>query len=191
MFRRLHSGVLRQQANAAANNITDLSASKLAAIKSQSKNTSPVIYLPNKYISLNISSIINPTNVVEFYVPLEMTKPELKRYLECYYKIDGIESISTNILQGRKKKDMRTGRWKKKEADVKKAKVHLSQQVQVDFPEEIKKEIMRFKDRRLEKQILQERRTKAMEEASERMKQEEAKKLEASLDAEMSTNKKE
>lgn len=139
------------------------------------------IYFPNRYVTLNIASLLEPTRVVEFFIPLEMTKPELKRYLECFYQIQGIESVATSILPGLRKKDRKTGKWKKKDPDIKKARVTLAQKVHVEFTEDVRKEILRFKDRSLDKQIMTERRAKAMEEAQERMKQEEAKKLEASL----------
>lgn len=143
------------------------------------KARTPYIFFPNNYIRLHVPSVLESTNTVIFYIPLEMTKPELRSYLENYYGIDNIERIDTTIKLGRKRRSRRTGKPRKKDADEKKAYVHLSDYVELDFTEELKKEIMRFYDPTRDREYWEERdrqemaamRNQAMEEFQQKQEQ--------------------
>lgn len=122
------------------------------------KEHQPKIYFPNNFIRLHVPSVLERTNVVRFYIPLKMTKPELRSHLENYYNIDNIEEIHTTIKLGRKRRNRKTGRITK-DADEKKAYVVLSDYVELDFTDEMKKEIMRHYDPSRNKEYWEQRRT--------------------------------
>ncbi|MBN8134005.1 hypothetical protein J0J29_23425, partial [Vibrio vulnificus] len=81
------SRILRQQAASAAATTTTApvttTITRLDLLKKQVQNDKEhfqktQFYFPKHYIKLHLPSVINPTRQVQFYIPLEMTKVELK-----------------------------------------------------------------------------------------------------------------
>lgn len=170
------SRVLRQQQQQ-QQQVVASATSRMEILKKIDRDSQRHVYFPKHPIKLHVPSVLNATKQVSFYIPLEMTKPELREYLEKIYNVSGIKHITTTITAGRQKRDKRTGRWLKKTSDEKKATVTLSEAVQLDFGEEVKNEIIRFYDQRQNKQIMEDRQRKAAEMADAKMKEDEAKKL--------------
>lgn len=139
------------------------------------KSLQPHVFYPNQFVALHVPSVLNKTRIVQFFIPMEMTKPELKQYLENYYNINGIVDIHTTITRGRDdRRSRRTGRLRKKEADEKKAYVTLAEPIELDISEDMKKEILRFYDRSTNKEYQKERKEKEAQEMARRMQQQQA-----------------
>lgn len=107
-----------------------------------------IVTFPNRYFALDIPSVLNKTRLVVFRVPLEITKPEIKAMLTEYYDMD-VKKVNTTIYQGKEKRDKK-GR-KIKQPDYKKAYVILNNEIEIPWPEEVRREIARHRDPRLNK----------------------------------------
>ncbi|KAG2375317.1 hypothetical protein C9374_009940 [Naegleria lovaniensis] len=128
-------------------------------------NKRPVVEFPNRYFALYLPSVVNKTSKVVFHVPMDYTKPEIKEYLETYYGLR-IKSVATIIIPGGLKRS-RTVRGKfDKQPDIKKAIVTLYEPVDLGFSDELKIELSRHYDKRLNAKI------KEARAAAEKMKQE-------------------
>ncbi|XP_029162526.1 39S ribosomal protein L23, mitochondrial [Nylanderia fulva] len=62
------------------------------------------VFLPNFWMKLIKPTHIQPANVVQFHCSMEMTKYDVKNYLEKIYGVDIME-VRTRIALGRTKKD--------------------------------------------------------------------------------------
>jgi len=133
------------------------------SIEEEIYNKRPVIEFPNRYFSLFLPSVINKTSKVVFHVPMDYTKPEIKEYLETYYGLK-IKDVHTMIYQGREKRSRKIRGKMVKEADYKKAVITLYEPVDMGFSDELKIELARSYDKRLNAKIKQAR------EAAEKMK---------------------
>ncbi|EFC50364.1 predicted protein [Naegleria gruberi] len=128
-------------------------------------NKRPIIEFPNRYFALYIPSVVNKTSKVVFHVPMDYTKPEIKEYLETYYGLK-IKDVTTMITQGRLKRSRKVRGVMEKEPDFKKATVTLYEPVDLGFSDELKIELARNYDKRLNAKLKQAR------EAAEKMKSE-------------------
>ncbi|KAL0479569.1 hypothetical protein AKO1_007775 [Acrasis kona] len=128
-----------------------------------------VVTFPNRYMYLDIPSVLNKTRVVVFRTPhLEFTKPEIKGMLKSYYGLN-IKKVNTAIYHGKKRKT-RKGIMKVTK-DYKKIYVHLNEEIDIKWPEDVKRYIARNRDKRLnkiyemEEKVLEEEKEQAEKEA--------------------------
>jgi ribosomal protein L23 len=124
--------------------------SRLPPFVKRPKVERPVVKLPNIYFTLLIPSILKPTNIVEFRVPLNISKPEIKDYLKNYYQLP-VSKVTTVNYRGRLYYNSKRPGTKSISGAYKKAYVHLYQTISVDWNEEVKREIGRYHDRRMNK----------------------------------------
>ncbi|KAF0974411.1 hypothetical protein FDP41_006443 [Naegleria fowleri] len=141
-------------------------------------NKRPVVEFPNRYFALYLPSVVNKTSKVVFHVPMDYTKPEIKEYLETYYGLS-IKSVATIITQGRLKRSRKVRGKFDKEPDIKKAIVTLNEPVDLGFSDELKIELSRHYDKRLNAKI------KEARAAAEKMKDEGADMPEGSEEEQM------
>ncbi|TGZ47966.1 probable 39S ribosomal protein L23, mitochondrial [Temnothorax curvispinosus] len=100
------------------------------------------IFLPNFWMKLIMPMDKQPPNIVQFHCSMEMTKHDIKNYLEKIYNIDVVE-VRTKIAMGRLTRD-RLQRSVIKEDDKKLAYVVLPKDQSFVFPDlfkDVKEEI--------------------------------------------------
>lgn len=81
------------------------------------------VFLPNFWLKLIRPTHEQPENIVQFACSMEMTKYDVKNYLEKVYNVPVVE-VRTRIGMGRTKRDMKVG-YVTKEDDTKYAYVTL------------------------------------------------------------------
>lgn len=81
------------------------------------------VFLPNFWLKLVRPSHEQPENTVQFACSMEMTKYDVKNYLEKIYNIPVVE-VRTRIAMGRTKRDLKVG-YVTKEDDTKYAYVTM------------------------------------------------------------------
>ncbi|XP_062558587.1 large ribosomal subunit protein uL23m [Armigeres subalbatus] len=91
------------------------------------------VFLPNFWMKLVRPEHEQPPNVVQFACSMEMTKYDVKNYLEKVYNIPVVD-VRTRIGMGKTKRDMIMGYISKNE-DTKLAYVTLPKEVKFDFPD--------------------------------------------------------
>ncbi|XP_063989263.1 large ribosomal subunit protein uL23m [Diachasmimorpha longicaudata] len=96
------------------------------------------VFLPNFWMKLVKSDHKSPQNTVEFHCSMEMTKYDVKNYLEKIYKIPVID-VRTRIKMG-KFKYAATGGYVVQEDDIKVAYAILPKDHKFVFPELFDKE---------------------------------------------------
>jgi len=112
------------------------------------------IFLPNFWMKVIRPEEKQPTNVATFSVSMQMTKYDIRNYLEKIYKIPVID-VRTRIAMGKTKRDQQYG-YVTKEDDVKIAYVTLPKEQVFTFPEMF-----------TEKEEAKEKDEKAMDESKE------------------------
>jgi ribosomal protein L23 len=140
-------------------------------VKAEVDAQRPVVQFPNRFISLSVPSVLKPTKQVVFYVPMEMTKPEVKDLLTNYYDLP-VEKVNTAILRTRAVPMKRTRGGKVFPAApatyYKKAIVFLSEEVDLGLDENIKREIESFYDGRLMKKYKAEAKKEQMKDVQQK-----------------------
>lgn len=63
----------------------------------------PKLFFPSTIFTLIRSGIKRPANVLTFRVPLHLTRPDIKSYLEGLYPPLKVESVQTTVFLGRMK----------------------------------------------------------------------------------------
>jgi ribosomal protein L23 len=126
------------------------------------RNVRKQVIFPNKYFKLMIPSVLEKTNCPIFHVPLEMSKPQIKEYLENYYGLE-IKRVHTLIQVGKVKRNRKTKRLVKRPS-YKKAFVYLKDFIDLKWNEDVKKNILRYYDRRLSKKFKMEEEAKKIRE---------------------------
>ncbi|KAG5681453.1 hypothetical protein PVAND_010887 [Polypedilum vanderplanki] len=92
------------------------------------------VFLPNFWMKLlKPAHQTQPKNVVCFEVSMQMTKADIKNYLEKIYKLPVVD-VRTRIRMGRFKREERSG-YIIKEKDPKLAYVTLPKEVSFTFPD--------------------------------------------------------
>ncbi|XP_034937094.1 39S ribosomal protein L23, mitochondrial [Chelonus insularis] len=91
------------------------------------------IFLPNFWMKIVPPQYKLPENIVEFHVSLEMTKYDVRNYLEKIYKIN-VKDVRTRIALGKFKR-AQNGGYIIKEDDYKVAYVVLDKNEKFVFPE--------------------------------------------------------
>ncbi|XP_016964934.1 39S ribosomal protein L23, mitochondrial [Drosophila biarmipes] len=91
------------------------------------------VFLPNFWMKLVRPAEEQPPNVVTFSVSMEMTKYDVRSYLEKIYKLPVVD-VRTRIALGETKKDQAYGYITKKD-DVKLAYVTLPREQAFVFPD--------------------------------------------------------
>lgn len=91
------------------------------------------IFLPNFWMKLVRPVEKQPPNVVQFIVSMEMTKYDVKNYLEKIYKIPVVD-VAVDVMQGKTKEDQMRG-YITKEDDYKVAFVTMPKDEKFEFPE--------------------------------------------------------
>ncbi|XP_011195514.1 39S ribosomal protein L23, mitochondrial [Zeugodacus cucurbitae] len=91
------------------------------------------IFLPNFWMKLIRPAEEQPKNVATFSVSMQMTKYDVKNYLEKIYKLPVVD-VRTRIEMGKTKRDQTMG-YVTKEDDVKIAYVTLPRTEEFTFPD--------------------------------------------------------
>ncbi|XP_018801866.1 PREDICTED: 39S ribosomal protein L23, mitochondrial [Bactrocera latifrons] len=91
------------------------------------------IFLPNFWMKLIRPAEEQPKNVATFSVSMQMSKYDVKNYLEKIYKLPVVD-VRTRIEMGRTKRDQTLG-YVTKEDDVKIAYVTLPRTEEFTFPD--------------------------------------------------------
>ncbi|XP_005179064.1 large ribosomal subunit protein uL23m-like [Musca domestica] len=91
------------------------------------------VFLPNFWMKLIRPSEPQPKNIVTFSVSMEMTKHDVKNYLEKIYKVP-VMDVRTRIALGATKRDVTYG-YVTKHDDMKIAYVTLPKEMEFTFPE--------------------------------------------------------
>ncbi|CAD7004739.1 39S ribosomal protein L23, mitochondrial isoform X1 [Ceratitis capitata] len=91
------------------------------------------IFLPNFWMKLIRPAEEQPKNVATFSVSMQMTKYDIKNYLEKIYKLPVVD-VRTRIEMGKTKRDQTFG-YVTKEDDVKIAYVTLLKTEEFTFPD--------------------------------------------------------
>ncbi|XP_061387892.1 large ribosomal subunit protein uL23m-like [Musca vetustissima] len=95
------------------------------------------VFLPNFWMKLIRPSEPQPKNVVTFSVSMEMTKYDVKNYLEKIYKVP-VMDVRTRIALGSTKRDTTYG-YVTKNDDMKLAYVTLPKEMEFTFPDMFEK----------------------------------------------------
>lgn len=90
------------------------------------------VFLPNFWLKLIRPEHEQPPNVVQFACSMEMTKYDVRNYLERIYKIPVVD-VRTRIAMGSTKRDAMKGYITKAE-DTKLAYVTLPKDMKFEFP---------------------------------------------------------
>ncbi|XP_053952943.1 39S ribosomal protein L23, mitochondrial [Anastrepha obliqua] len=101
------------------------------------------IFLPNFWMKLIRPAEEQPKNVATFSVSIQMTKHDVKNYLEKIYKLPVVD-VRTRIELGKTKRDPSLG-YVTKEDDVKIAYVTLPKTEEFTFPDLFEKKEERKK----------------------------------------------
>ncbi|XP_046397495.1 39S ribosomal protein L23, mitochondrial isoform X1 [Ischnura elegans] len=107
------------------------------------------VFLPNFWMKLVKPKFSQPPNVVKFKVSMEMTKRDVRNYLEKIYKIPVVE-VRTQIELGPTKREPLKG-YIVKDEDVKVAYVVLPREVKFEFPNIFPKSEEEKRDEELKK----------------------------------------
>uniref|UniRef100_A0ABK9NGR1 Large ribosomal subunit protein uL23m n=1 Tax=Glossina morsitans morsitans TaxID=37546 RepID=A0ABK9NGR1_GLOMM len=91
------------------------------------------VFLPNFWMKLIRSRDEQPKNIVTFSVSMQMTKYDVKNYLEKIYKLPVVD-VRTRIEMGSTKRDQVYG-YVTKNDDVKVAYVTMPKNVEFTFPD--------------------------------------------------------
>ncbi|KAL5293458.1 MRPL23 family protein [Megaselia abdita] len=91
------------------------------------------VFLPNFWMKVIRPTEIQPENVVTFSCSMEMSKPDIKNYLEKIYNIPVVD-VRTRIATGPTKKDQIYG-YVTKADDIKIAYVTLPKENKFVFPD--------------------------------------------------------
>ncbi|XP_014103056.2 large ribosomal subunit protein uL23m [Bactrocera oleae] len=91
------------------------------------------IFLPNFWMKLIRPAEEQPKNVATFSVSMQMTKYDVKNYLEKIYKLPVVD-VRTRIEMGKTKRDQAKG-YVTKDDDVKIAYVTLPRTEEFTFPD--------------------------------------------------------
>uniref|UniRef100_A0A6B2EFW6 Large ribosomal subunit protein uL23m n=1 Tax=Phlebotomus kandelakii TaxID=1109342 RepID=A0A6B2EFW6_9DIPT len=91
------------------------------------------VFLPNFWMKIVRPELEQPKNVVQFSCSLEMTKHDIKNYLEKIYEVPVVE-VRTRIASGKTTRDPNFGYVKKAE-DLKIAYVTLPRDTSFEFPD--------------------------------------------------------
>uniref|UniRef100_A0A2M4C2C9 Large ribosomal subunit protein uL23m n=1 Tax=Anopheles marajoara TaxID=58244 RepID=A0A2M4C2C9_9DIPT len=91
------------------------------------------VFLPNFWLKLLRPEHEQPPNVVQFACSMEMTRHDVKNYLEKIYKVP-VVSVRTRIGMGNTKRDLVLG-YITKEEDTKYAYVTLPATMKFEFPD--------------------------------------------------------
>ncbi|XP_073999850.1 mitochondrial ribosomal protein L23 [Rhodnius prolixus] len=91
------------------------------------------IFLPNFWMKLVRPLFKQPTNIVQFITPTEMTDYDIKNYLEKIYKVP-VAEIRSEIVEGDLKRE-RTKGYIIKEDDYRRAFVTLMVGEKFEFPD--------------------------------------------------------
>ncbi|XP_049779977.1 probable 39S ribosomal protein L23, mitochondrial [Schistocerca cancellata] len=91
------------------------------------------IFLPNFWLKLVRPSVSQPPNVVEFIVSTEMTRIDIKNYLEKIYNVP-VVNVRTRIAMGKTHQDKLKG-YITKDDDYKVAYVTLPREHAFKFPD--------------------------------------------------------
>ncbi|CAH4022225.1 probable 39S ribosomal protein L23, mitochondrial [Pieris brassicae] len=90
------------------------------------------IFLPNFWMKLVHTPLRQQPNIVHFQCSMEMTKHDIKNYLEKIYKVPVVE-VRTKISLGKFRKDIGKG-YVVKDDDIKTAFVTLPKTTTFEFP---------------------------------------------------------
>ncbi|XP_049293641.1 probable 39S ribosomal protein L23, mitochondrial [Anopheles funestus] len=91
------------------------------------------VFLPNFWLKLLRPEHKQPPNVVQFACSMEMTRHDVKNYLEKIYKVP-VVNVRTRIALGNTKRDLVLG-YITKEEDTKLAYVTLPNNMKFEFPD--------------------------------------------------------
>ncbi|XP_067001531.2 large ribosomal subunit protein uL23m [Anabrus simplex] len=91
------------------------------------------VFLPNFWMKLVRCPVSQPPNIVHFIVSNEMTRMDVKNYLEKIYNIPVVH-VSTRIVMGTTRRDPGKG-YVVKDDDYKVAYVTLPRDVEFKFPD--------------------------------------------------------
>lgn len=91
------------------------------------------VFLPNFWVKLVKPDHKQPPNVVQFIVSVEMTRHDIKNYIEKIYKVP-VAQVFTRIASGETRQEVRKG-YVIKDDDYKVAYVTLPQGNNFEFPE--------------------------------------------------------
>ncbi|KAL1402831.1 hypothetical protein pipiens_001827 [Culex pipiens pipiens] len=90
------------------------------------------VFLPNFWLKLIRPEHEQPPNVVQFACSMEMTKYDVRNYLEKIYKVPVVD-VRTRIAMGKTKRDQVMG-YITKDEDTKLAYVTLKKEMKFEFP---------------------------------------------------------
>lgn len=91
------------------------------------------VFLPNFWMKIIQPIHDQPPNIVQFSCSMEMTRHDIKNYLEKIYNVP-VKSVRTRIAIGEVKREPQKGYLMKKD-DVKLAYVVLPKEMEFKFPE--------------------------------------------------------
>merc|ERR1711874_917990 len=106
------------------------------------------VFLPNFVVKLLNPRDPLPPNVVQFEVSIEMTKFDIKNYLEKIYKIP-VRNITTHVRMGKFKRTSYGGHLIKDD-DFKVAYVTMPEDCTFEFPDLYPKEVKEKEDKEME-----------------------------------------
>ncbi|XP_011500688.1 PREDICTED: probable 39S ribosomal protein L23, mitochondrial [Ceratosolen solmsi marchali] len=109
------------------------------------------IFLPNFWMKLVKPQFNNPPNIVEFHCSMQMTRLDIKNYLEKIYKIPIIK-VNTRIKLGKfRRNELNTVI---KDEDIKVAYAHLPRFESFEFPNMFAEQrANKVKDKQTEKEV--------------------------------------
>lgn len=106
------------------------------------------VFLPNFFMKLIKPEVPQPPNVVQFVVSMEMSKFDVKNYLEKIYNVP-VDNVVTHVRMGKLKRS-RVGGYVVKDDDYKVVYVSLPKGEKFEFPdlfpEEKEKELDKHKE---------------------------------------------
>lgn len=106
------------------------------------------VFLPNFFMKLIKPEVLQPPNVVQFVVSMEMSKFDVKNYLEKIYNVP-VDNVVTHVRMGKLRRS-RVGGYVVKDDDYKVVYVSLPKGEKFEFPdlfpEEKEKELDKHKE---------------------------------------------
>lgn len=106
------------------------------------------VFLPNFFMKLIKPEVPQPPNVVQFVVSMEMSKFDVKNYLEKIYNVP-VDNVVTHVRMGKLRRS-RVGGYVVKDDDYKIVYVSLPKGEKFEFPdlfpEEKEKELDKHKE---------------------------------------------
>uniref|UniRef100_A0A023FFK2 Large ribosomal subunit protein uL23m n=1 Tax=Amblyomma cajennense TaxID=34607 RepID=A0A023FFK2_AMBCJ len=109
------------------------------------------IFLPNFWMKLVKHDKPLPPNEVKFVIPVQMTKYDVKNYLEKIYKVP-VADVRTKIMQGKIRKAEGKA-YLVKEDDYRVAFVTLPKGEEFTFPDLFSKTALKEKEESMQKQM--------------------------------------